>query len=66
MGDADLGKMYLNYQLDERLKPYAGVDCTLSQKALWEEELEMERQQKVPNLDRIKILIKCLKKEEGD
>jgi len=28
MGDLDLGKMFLNFWLDEQLKPYAGVDVT--------------------------------------
>ena len=27
-GDLDLGEMFLNYFLDERLRPYAGVDVT--------------------------------------
>ena len=28
-GDIDLGKMFLNYWLDEELRPYAGVDVSL-------------------------------------
>ena len=28
-GDIDLGEMFLNYWLDEELRPYAGVDVTL-------------------------------------
>ena len=27
-GDIDLGEMFLNYPLDERIRPYAGVDVT--------------------------------------
>ena len=27
-GDIDLGEMFLNYFLDHRLRPYAGVDVT--------------------------------------
>ena len=27
-GDIDLGEMFLNYPLDERIRPYAGVDLT--------------------------------------
>jgi len=28
MGDLDLGEMFLNFWLDEQLRPYAGVDVT--------------------------------------
>ena len=34
-GDIDLGEMFLNYWLDEELRPYAGVDVSLLGDRIW-------------------------------
>ena len=61
-GDDDLGEMFLNYMLDESLKPYAGIDCTEAQKAIWKEELAVEMDNKIKNHLFIKRLEKNLKR----
>ena len=42
-GDIDLGEMLLNYFLDEKLRPYAGVDVTGIRELLTDEFKNLHR-----------------------
>ena len=63
LGDADVGEMFLNFQLDKDMRRFARVDCIDAQKALWKEELEEEEQKVVKNVKLINWLRKKLKKK---